>query len=367
MRGSIQSSMHTAKSRKQRPFRLLPLLLAALLLCACAAQSAPMPAPSPTAEAAPLPTVLPAPTPEAQTLDMEELIRIFGAREDWESDIRSEGLDFFARYANMQENPPATHSVTQSCRFHIPHAERDYALNILYYPEESAAEYGLAPGAVSGVYLQELSTGDTRLLYSGDGRYTPLEDLNAFLAEPYDIEAYLSFTLPEGVRLGAYRSELMFPFQGCPFEGDFPPPLHAASAPNAWTLPGGIGVCPDLSLLQYGEGADALFRFEGGELANVSYHGNHMERLTPEGERIENGDFSALLYEYAFELFTAAELEEYEAEHGLELPYEDTLSHYYYVFFANEGEDRGYAAFFNRAYFEKADVEAFMQSVKKAQ
>lgn len=172
-----------------------------------------------------------------------------------------------------------------------------------------------------------------------------------------EIEKHLLFELPEGLEPGEYKENLLDNCNGSFLAGDMTATEYGDYAPDAWKAIGGITVC---------ENGGIELTFENGEIVCVSGILDNHVRTVSDGENIENDDFSAYLTEYEFDLFTAAELEEYQTQNNITLSHEDTTSRYWYVYLGNEDENISYVVFLNADLYSKEEVIAFVETIHLA-
>lgn len=286
-------------------------------------------------------------------------------------DICDEGSEALANHMNgfgMGDGIPYTnfekhdveYSLTWSYICPLPYEGSDYQLQIIYWKEDEAEQYGHMPNELDSIILNNMTTGDGQLLYSTDTRYTVNTDVRSFAEKEYDLSNYLTSDLLDGMQLGAYQVGMNDNWEGCLFEGDYEELPHGEGTPVAWYAPGGVGVCPWDESYTYG---NLSAEFANGLLTKVYWTNNHSGR-TSEFETLENCDMQALLCEYSFDIFTIPEADEYRQEHGLTEEELQTVSKYWYVFFAEPDREYTYVLFLNQAYFSKEDVIALAESME---
>lgn len=286
---------------------------------------------------------------DAGELTMEELIRLC-ENGGLDQLIREQGLEGFQKYDNMQE-VQMDDSLTWRYTCSLPWQDREYMLDIYFWmpgisPQRGHEEYG-----INGILLTESETGDCQRLYSEDPEYEANADIRSFLEKEYGMEQYMTFELPEGFELGGYQAD-MAGFSGSLLTGEQEEVPHGDGAPKSWYAPGGLAVIP----------REQYLIFENGELSDVAWMFNH-SCITSDPIRLDNCELSALLYEIQFDLYTAGELSEYWEENKRELPQEDAVSKYWYVFMGREDSENGYAAFLDKRYFTKDDAVRFASSI----
>ncbi len=200
--------------------------------------------------------------------------------------------------------------------------------------------------------------GDGQLLYEADEGFIPNLNIRSFLDREYSLESYVELDLPDTLKVGNFRTDLTIGREGCLFEGDFEEPFHGEETPKDWYAPGGIEFIEQ----QYFSFTGNVI-FEDGKLKEVRVLQNH-SAFDYDFEFIEGCDMQAVLCEAYFDLFTAAEAEEYMNEYGIseeEFPWH---SRYWYVFFAEEDSKYVYMLFLNQEYFDKEDIVELARSVK---
>lgn len=165
---------------------------------------------------------------------------------------------------------------------------------------------------------------------------------------------YLSFELPEGLGLGEYKENLLDNCNGSFLVGDMTVTEHGEYALDAWKAIGGITVC---------ENGGIELSFKNGKILSATGVIENHVGIAADGENIENDDLSAYLIEYEFDLFTAAELEEYQIQNNITLSRKDTVSRYWYVYLGNEGDSISYVVFLNADLYSKEEVIAFVKTI----
>lgn len=104
------------------------------------------------------------------------------------------------------------------------------------------------------------------------------------------------------------------------------------------------------------------FVFADGLLTDISYMGNHCERVGGI-EAVSGCEEQAVLFQMNCDLFTASELGEAE-EAGNPIPESDRTVDIWYVCFGRENAPYGYMATLNGRYYSREDAIRFAQSVK---
>ena len=257
-------------------------------------------------------------------------------------------------YSNLEKNI-SEYSLTWDYFCTLPYEEKEYRLQVSYWKPEEAEEYGHIANELDGIWISYPEVEDMQLLYTVEERYTPNLDIRSFLDKKYDLEIYVDLDLPDELKFGNYKMDLILG-QGCLFEGDYEEQPHGEGTPEDWYASGGI----EFIKKEYFPGE---VRFKDGKLTEVSVLMNH-SGIDSDFEFIEGCDMQAVLCEYFCDLFTAAEAEKYMQEHGI--AYEDFTwnSKYWYVFFAEEDSKYVYMLFLNQEYFDKEDIVKLAQSVK---
>ena len=341
--------------------------------------------------------------PEAsRILTMEALLRLYEDGDLTET-AASEGLDGFLSYTNVEPVETREESLTglYACPLAFPdgsdsdrtasgqtsqNAEesREYELQIYYWKPETAEAYGHEENEIDSVLLMEKESKDAVLLYQSDSRYTPTQDLAGFLEIDYDLERYLTLSLPDadgqadGYEFGSYEATLSG-FSGWLLEAagetaeepegeideeaaeepegaaERREPAHGEGIPEAWYAPGGIG---------RGQNASKILHFEEGRLTDVSFRLNHAE-MGSQPEELTGCEVPALLAEYEFDRFTAAQWQEY-LEENPDADEGESVSRYYYVFLGRKDSESWYVLFFNEELFSREDAVETARSIRFA-
>ena len=153
-----------------------------------------------------------------------------------------------------------------------------------------------------------------------------------------DLDSKRNTEKGNAVSYGEYTDELVFNFGGKFFSSDdYKEPAHGDGAPEGWYALGGEGVfCNDPYFSE-------RETFLDGKLIAYNYLDNHSDYKKI--KLFSTGGFSCCMYQYSFDLFTAAELEKN--------PNADPTSEYWVVFYT-EGEDKPlYMKYFNCDYFSQ--------------
>ena len=293
-----------------------------------------------------------------KTLSLEELTAMVES-EEWESFVRTHDSTYWESFKNLETTAWVEDSLTEDLVGHYEWDGKEYELDISYWKEDTASEYGETPNAVDDILITEMQTGDAIGVYHADKKYHANTDIRIFLDTIYDISSEIEMeqvVLPGAPRntvaaLGAYGQDLLFDgFSGNLFEFDgYTPKDHGESCTSSWYSAGGIG--------EWKQKKDDMFLYDGDRLTEVRLSGNHMEQKFL--ENFENDDFYGLLYEYDFEIFTASESEEAGIEN-----YDDMLSKYWVTFLSAGADEPVYMLFFNQDYFSKQEALMYAQSVK---
>ena len=288
-------------------------------------------------------------------LTMEHLKKLC-TTDNWAQEIEQKGLKLFTDFDNIKKDKEnIEESLTGTYHIALDYNSRSYDLQIYYWLAEAAKEYG-RKGEIDSVLIVDTETGDSQLLYSADEKYEVNVNLNSFLSKVYDIRQYLSFALPEGLRLGKYVADLTDTFSGHPFESNGQTDFLGDSVSVLKTELGGIGV---------NQNGNDIFEFKDGKVKKFSgIRQNHM-RIISEGQWIENDDMTACLCEYEFELFTGPEQEEYEREHNVTLSHKESTSRYWYAFLGKEGKDETYVVYLNADLFSKKEMKDFVKTIHR--
>lgn len=293
-----------------------------------------------------------------KTLSLEELTAMVES-EEWESFVGTHDSTYWKTFENLEKTVWVEDSLTEDLVAHYEWDGKEYELDISYWKEDTASEYGETPNSVDNILITEMKTGDAIGVYHADKKYRANTDIRTFLDTIYDISSEIEMeqvVLPGAPRntvvaLGAYGQDLLFDgFSGNLFEFDgYTPKDHGESCTPSWYSAGGIG--------EWKQEKDDMFLYDGDRLTEVRLSGNHMDHDFLES--FENDDFYGLLYEYDFEIFTASESEEAGIEN-----YDDMLSKYWVTFISAGADEPVYMLFFNQDYFSKQEALMYAQSVK---
>ncbi len=246
------------------------------------------------------------------------------------------------------------YSLTWNYFCELSYMNKEYRLQVMYWKPEEAAEYAKVENGLDAIYLIEKNSQDMILLYDAEGRFNATTDITEFLNRNYDIAEYLSLDLPEGTKLSAYQVYNNDVFSGCILQGDYEEIPHGEGLPEAWYAPGGIGVANAKD--------HQLLVFENGKLSGVEWYMNHFY-MDSEGEVLEDCAMQAILYDVAFDTFTAPEWAEYTEKYP-DAAEELATSKYWYVFFGEPDGEMIYTIYFNQEFFEKEEVIAIAKTVK---
>lgn len=107
--------------------------------------------------------------------------------------------------------------------------------------------------------------------------------------------------------------------------------------------------------------ASEILQFDAGKLTGASLLMNHGNVIS-EAEPLDGCEVLAVLMEYEFDLFTAAEWAEY-LEANPEADDTETASHYWYVFMGKEYSSVCYILFLNEKLFSKEDAVQMARSI----
>lgn len=168
--------------------------------------------------------------------------------------------------------------------------------------------------------------------------------------EPYlTMDHYLTYALPDSVTDGNYNMEQGY-LGGNVFclkeTGESEAKQAGEYTPIGWNAYGGVEIYYRLNCT-----------FEDGYLTDVLLPWNHSVNLA-EAESVDGCDAPAVIIPINHDLYTAPQAEEY----GLSA--EESSCAMWYVFFAREDSDIGYAVFLNREYFSREDAIALARSVR---
>ncbi len=180
----------------------------------------------------------------------------------------------------------------------------------------------------------------------------------------YDIEQFVTFTLPQGTYLGKASTDYFADFYSGSFIlGDHEEVAHGEWTPESWYAPGGIGV---VSLDKIGVSFEEIMIFKDDKFTDYRWYHNHSSVEVI--ENLEDCDMQALLCEGLFDKYTSADIGTYAIENNIDideaLELLDITSEFWYVFFAETDADYAYVAFLNQDYFTKEDMIDLAQSMK---
>ncbi|MBO5094617.1 MAG: hypothetical protein J6C33_09695 [Lachnospiraceae bacterium] len=303
---------------------------------------------------------------KVQELTIESLLALY-ENGGLDRKAEKEGLDGFLQYQNLKrkDSRDMDESLTGLYVCSLPYADTDpesgetrektYEFQLYYWKPETAEEYGYKKNEIDDILLMETETGDAVGLYHSDSRYTTTDDLRGFLKKEYGIGKYLNVSLPEEYTFGGYEADMAY-FPGWLFEGAAKEPVHGEWTPVCWYAPGGVGRAEN--------GLDVL-QFEDGELTDACLLMNHSEAIAG-AEKIENCEVSAVLMEYEFDLFTAAEWEEYLKENP-DSGEVETVSRYWYIFMGKEDCPVYYVLFLREDLFSREEAIETARMVRFAE
>ena len=287
---------------------------------------------------------------------MEDLITLCDAGSEV---LKNAMMDFSSEgelpYSNFEKSISET-SLTWDYFCDLSYEGKEYRMQLSYWKPEEAEAYGHLGNELEGIYLYYPETKDTRLLYAAEERFTADLNIRSFLDKEYSLMPCVEFDLPDTLKLGEFRSDLTIAREGCLFEGNYEEQSHGDFTPEDWYVPGGIKFVEK----QY---FGSNLRFDHGKLKEVKVLQNHSDIIS-DFEFIEGCDMQAVLCEFCFDLFTAAEVEEYMQEHGVTYEEFTWNSKYWYVFFAEEDSKYVYILFLNQEYFGKEDMIELARSMK---
>lgn len=300
-------------------------------------------------------TLVSAGTQEMHELTMEELLELSSQGRDAFAEVMSAQVENCC-YSNFERNE-LEGSLTWCYFCPLTYAGKEYRLQVSYWKPEKAQEHARYENQLDSVYLMEMSSTDTQVLYSYGRPNSENPDFTAFLETKYTMDKYLTLELPKGLTLGTYAVTFNDIWDGCVFEGDLEAPMHGNACSDAWYAPGGVGVTSDVS---------DRTEFKDGKLLRVNWGFNH-GGICSDFEYLDDCDMQAVLCEVSFDLFTLPEAEEYKEKYNLtdeDMTYE---SRFWYVFFAQQDSDRMYTVFLNQQYYDKEDIIALARSVRFAE
>lgn len=273
-------------------------------------------------------------------LTMEEVILQFN------SGILGE-IDFTA-YENM-EREDLNDALNYYINFYLEYNGEEYRIGVsqLYENDE-----------IMGIYLTRMSNNESCILYTGDERYHVVDSIEEFLNTKTQISDWLTIELPDGYSLSEYDANVgnaggaLIEPQAYEVQGEDTFGHYVVD----WTMSGCIGTI---------YGAQEVFVFEDGKLTDKQMHlWNHTteEKI----ETLEGLDKPAVLYHINHDLYTAGDIGWLE-EQGIKLEPEDTTSDYWYIFFAEEGEDKAYYLALDQKQFAKEEAIDIARTVKFTQ
>lgn len=264
----------------------------------------------------------------------------------------------YSNFVRSEQND----SLTGSYFCELLYEGKPFRLQISYWKPETAQKYSHAEYEIDGIYLYNYESEDLQLLYTNEPeRYTENLNVLAFLKKEHDMAQYLTLTLPEGLTLATYKNGMNERWNGWKLLGSYEEPLHGTQCEDSWYAPGGVGMLDVSGEPPYS--INDMVSFENGRIAEIHWHLNHASQES-EGEYLDGCDWQAILYEYSFDLFTAAQEMEYREKHGLKEGALKTKSKYWFVFFAEPDSEIIYNVFLNQEYFTKDDIIELARSVK---
>jgi hypothetical protein len=282
----------------------------------------------------------------ADSLTMDELIAMQEAA-DWVTAVAQSSIADWNKYENLMEYMgEGDDSLTGLYHGALSYGEKTYDFQVYYWPEDTAGQYGKSAGSIDMILLMDPDTDDGIALYRSDWDedQNKAQDLRGFLAKVYDITASITFEMPESDKIsseisqGEYRvDQFLSPFAGSLFlSDDYSEPAHGEYIEEGWYSLGGIE--------EWQEPDEEMVSFRNGKLTDVNILGNHMgyEKV----ESIQTDEFTCLLYEYEFDLYTASD--------AVGISEDTPLTSNYWVAFLNAGEGQPvYMLFLNCNYFTK--------------
>lgn len=187
------------------------------------------------------------------------------------------------------------------------------------------------------------------------------EGIRRFLDTHTAMTDYLTYRLPRGLSNQGY-TEALSSTGGNVFAASDPEDIKRLDqlashidydfAPHSWWAAGAV---------ERYSGGWPNRRFSQGELADIGLPWNHSMFIT-EPVRVIDCEAPALLVLVQHDLYTAASLEDVEAEYG-PVPEEDQTSRMWYVFFAKPDSSEVYSISLNADLYEDTDVLKLARSV----
>lgn len=276
----------------------------------------------------------------SKALTMEEVISRFNLGTLGEMD--------FTVYENM-EREDLNDALNYYLNFYLDYNGEEYRVGVSCWYENDE---------IAGIYLTRMSDNESCILYSGKERYHAVESIDEFLNTKTQISDWLTIELPDGYSLSEYNANVgnaggaLIEPQAYEVRGEDTYGHYVVD----WTMSGCIGSI---------YGAQEVFVFENGKLADKQMHlWNHTseEKI----EILEGLDKSAILYHINHDLYTAGDIGGLEAQ-GIKIEPEDMTSDYWYIFFAEEGEDKAYYLALDQRQFTKAEAVEIARTVKFTQ
>lgn len=273
----------------------------------------------------------------SKVLTMEEVISRFNAGALGETD--------FTAYENM-EREDLNDALNYYINFYLDHNGEEYRLGVSRLYED---------GEIAEIYLTRMSDNESCILYAEDERYHIVDSIEEFLNTKTQISDWLTIELPDGYSLSGYDANV-----GNTGGSLIEPRAYEVKGEDTyghyvidWTMSGCIGSI---------YGAQEVFVFENGKLADKQmplWNHTSEEKI----ETLEGLDKPAVLYHINHDLYTAGDIGQLE-DQGIKLEPEDTTSDYWYIFFAQEGEDKAYYLALDQRQFTKEEAIDIARTVK---
>lgn len=291
--------------------------------------------------------------PADHTLTMELLQQLVRA-DDWKSKVSDGKIDYWAAFDNVTEDKEFHEdSLTGLYRCRLSHGGIAYELQVYYWPESTARQYDEVPDCIDSIFLCNGNNGDSIRLYTNESGPI-VTDIDEFLTRTYDITKSISFDeirsteLSGTITLGDYTTDLFNGFSGSSLVCDqYQEPQHGDSASPASYSLGGIG--------EWKEPEEWAFTYNGEELSSATLWGNHMSQ--EEIASFRSDSFYGLLYQYDFDLYTAADLDETSD------PNLQTNSQYWVAYLSAGPGEPVYVLYLNSDYFTREETLQWAKSV----
>lgn len=249
-------------------------------------------------------------------LTMEEVILLF--KED-----RIEKADFLNYTNGVMDRDTNEGILNYYVKFKLNYQERNFILGVSYMKKNDKLD---------AIYLTQEETNDSVLLNTDEPwRYTPITDIEQFLAMETSISDWLTITLPKGYTLTDYNANIGI-------DGGAVIEPRAYEVAGEW-VESGLPEWTAAGVISRIKNAQDFIIFENGQIKGKYAYWNHTteEKI----ENVEGLDMPAILYHGNHDLYTGAELGKLE-EQGIYIDAADTTSDYWYIYFAKEDSDVAY-------------------------